>query len=151
MRNMMTTILLGLTLLATGSLAVAASQDRDQTMKQMQDRIHQMDRVMEDARKADDPGKHRELMQRHMKEMREGMHGMRGMMGKEGMGMGMGKGDMSKDDMMRGDRRMMDKESMSPEMTQRRIEHMQDRMDMMQMMMERMMEHQEERMRMMDR
>ena len=155
MKATMTSIL-AFILLALTPPAFSATQEGDQTMTQMRDRMHQMDRMREEARKTSDPAKHRELMHRHMKEMREGMHGMRGMMGETGMGMGMGMG-MGKDGMgmrgtMGGERRMMDKkEAMSPEMMQRRMEHMQDRMDMMQMMMERMMEHQEERMRMMER
>lgn len=130
---------------------VQAAPPEGQMPMQMRERMQNMDRIMEQVRKTDDPDQHQRLMREHMQEMRNAMGDMRGMMG-GGMGMsgGMGGGDKSGQSMgggMMGDRPMMkgDGKDMDPG---RRMDMMQERMDMMQTMMEHMMEQQSEQMRM---
>lgn len=119
--------------LLTGS--ATAAEHRGPDMTQWQERMQRMDRMLDQARKSDDPQQHQKLMQEHMQSMQEGMGMMRGMRG-DGMGMsGDGKGMMGQDGMGAMD-------------ANQRMDMMQQRMDMMQMMMEHMMGQQAEQMRM---
>ena len=111
-------------------LAQAAPPEGQMPM-QMRERMQNMDRIMEQVRKTDDPDRHQRLMREHMQEMRNTMGDMRGMMGG---------GMMGDRPTMKGDGKDMDPD--------RRMDMMQERMDMMQMMMEHMMEQQSEQMRM---
>lgn len=96
-------------------------------MKKMHEHMKEMQGVMDDANKSDDPQERQRLMQAHMEKMHEMMGGMRGMMG-EGKMMS---GDSSDD-------KKMEMQMGSTSMSQR-LEMMGQRMDMMQVMMEQMM------------
>ncbi|MFP5505883.1 MAG: hypothetical protein ACLGH6_06770 [Gammaproteobacteria bacterium] len=125
--------------LLTGT--ATAAEHRGPDMTQWQERMQRMDRMLDQARKSDDPQQHQKLMQEHMQSMQEGMGMMRGMRG-DGMGMsGDGKGGPMASGKDAG-------KSMGSMDANQRMDMMQQRMDMMQMMMEHMMGQQAEQMRM---
>lgn len=121
--------------LSTLTAAVSAADNQTPNMMQWQERMQQMDMMLDQARKSNDPQQHQKLMNEHMQSMQEGMGMMKGMMGQNGMGGPMSSGkDAGK--------------GMGSMDINQRMEMMQNRMDMMQTMMQHMMGQQAEEMRM---
>lgn len=104
-------------------------------MMQMQERMQQMQKLMDRIRTTKNPRERRKLMQEHMRDMRRAMSMMGG--GKGGMMMGGGMMGSGKGGMMGG----ANGRPMSPERMQGMMQKMEDRQQMMQMMMNQMMEH----------
>jgi len=100
-------------------------------MNRMQERMKDMQQLMDRIHKTDDPATRQKLMSEHMQDMQKAMNEMRGMMMGPGMMQGGPGGKMGSGIM--GDGKGMPMEDRQKMMGQR--------LDMMQGMMEQMMEH----------